>query len=227
MCVQKRPSSLETSIYIGNERPSEHRTFSIMEIHGSVTLLFMSSREPISDGELYHQVGGCDMNQIVIRQSLLDAVSVPEGTVITQFTSGYVFGRTTEDGGVIVDGFVFAEDKEPGLLRLDPKRTLEGILKDSMHRLDVKLIGTFSYADYVDGNITEKGLVEKVTDLPHIYLLSRGGLSFNEVAVITPKQGGYEVHNGIGIVEHGRSIEWGLVNSVRSISAPVVEIKLL
>lgn len=227
MCIQKLIGRPSIPISLGNEHPNEHNTLSVKEDHGSVKLLFIASREPISESEPYHQVGGRLMDQVVVRQSLLDAVNGPENTVLTQATSGYLFGRSSNNGEVIVDGVVFAEDREPGLLRLDPRRTLNGILEDRMRTLGVTLVGTISYADYSDWGITERGPSEKITGLPHMFILARGSTSYNEVAVITPKKGGGEVHAGIGIVEHGGSIEWGIVTSVREIKEPAIEVRLL
>jgi hypothetical protein len=227
MCIQKLFNKPDVPIFIGNEHPNEHNVLSVKENHGSVKLLFIASRESIGEKELYHQVGDRVMDQIVVRQSLLDAVNGSENTVLTQATSGYLFGRSSNNGEVIVDGVVFAEDSEPGLLRLDPRRTLNGILEDRMRTLGVTLVGTISYADYSDWSITERGLTEKITDMPHMFVLARGSTSYSEVAVITPKEGGGEVHAGVGIVEHGGSIEWGIVTSVREIKEPAIEVRLL
>lgn len=227
MCIRKRFSTPPIPIYIGDEHPQEHGVLCVKENHDTATLLFIASREPIGETESYRQIGDRIMDQVVIRQSLLNAVNGSENTVLTQATSGYLFGRTTKDGRVIVDGFVFAEDKEPGLLRLDPRRTLGGILEDRMRTLDIALVGTFSYADYSDWCITERGISEKKTGMPHMFLLSRGSLSFNEVAVITPKEGGGEVHDGMGIVIHGGSTDWRLLTSVREVKEPAIEVRLL
>lgn len=226
MCIQKLIEEPAIHIYIGNEHPVEN-VLTIKEKHGSVSLLIIASREPVGEDELYHQIGGRIMNQVVIRQSLLDAVSGPENTVLTQATSGYMFGRTTEDGRVVVDGFIFAEDNEPGLLRLDPKRTLNGILEDRMRTLEVTLVGTFSYADYADWNITERGISDKKPGMPHMFVLTRGDTSYKEIAVITPTMNGGEVHDGVGIVAHEESIAWGLVTSIGSVNEPAIEVRLL
>ena len=227
MCIRNPFKTHVIPIYLNGERPHEHGVHCIKEEHGDVFLLFIASREPIGIGEPYHQIGDRYRSQVIIRQSLLDALNQPESTRQTQATFGYLFGRKSEDGCVIVEGVVFAEDKDPNLLRLDPRRTVEGILEERMRVRGVTLVGTFSYADYSEGSIIEQGLSKKIPNMPHMFVLARGSTSYNEVAVITAKQDGGEVHNGIGVVEHGLSISWGLVTSVNSINEPTVEIIFL
>lgn len=230
MCWNGRTD--DVPIALPGDYPREHQIIVLKEqTENGIFATFIFSSEPIGISEPYHQIGPDEKGQLVMRQSLYEAFLTPSYRGGDLSMSGYLIGRKTETG-IIIDGAVFVQDNHPEIIRLNEDTAPEGVVNQRLSVLngtqgEMSIVGTFSSAQYADRVLTEYGVSVKKAGMPHLYLIYRDGVSYNEVAITNWMQDNHQLHQGIKIVEHGGLALVGLQNEILSIEQPSINIVLL